>query len=178
MFCARVASTRTGDDNNIRTFKHWLSHCLSSHSKCRLWGAAQSEGGRRLPTRVLDIGTRSEDTIRLCCPSDSDDSEYAALSYCWGRTAVSCTTTTGNIADYLNSILVSSLPQTLQDAVILTRKLGIRYIWIDALCIIQDDREDWIREAALMRRVYSQALLTISADAAVDTQAGLFCERS
>jgi heterokaryon incompatibility protein (HET) len=130
-----------------------------------------------MPTRVLDVVSAGDEAIRLHLPSDSDTSEYIALSYRWGRNQP-CVTDQYNLGERLNRIELSLLPPTLRDAVLLTRFLGIKYLWIDALCIIQRDQADWVREAAKMNAVYSHALLTISADAAVDTSSSLFKERS
>jgi hypothetical protein len=66
------------------------------------------------------------------------------------------------------------LPNTFADAVQLTRGLGLKYLWIDSLCIIQDDPDDWARESARMADVYHHAALTISADGASDSSKGLF----
>jgi hypothetical protein len=67
-----------------------------------------------------------------------------------------------------------SLPKTFQDAMIVSRRLGIRYVWIDSLCIIQDDLSDWAREAARMASVYSYSYLTIAATKAANCEQGLF----
>jgi hypothetical protein len=88
-------------------------------------------------------------------------------------------TTNENLATHIQrGIKVTDLPETLRHAVQLTRLLDIKYLWIDALCIIQHNQDDWAREAAQMSSVYSQALLTIAADGAADTYAGLFRARS
>lgn len=58
------------------------------------------------------------------------------------------------------------LPSTFQDAITVTRRLGIAYIWIDSLCIVQDDAQDWEREAAKMALIFESAYLTIAATAA------------
>jgi hypothetical protein len=72
--------------------------------------------------------------------------------------------------------MVSHLPKTLQDAIRLTQELGIRYIWIDSICIIQDDKEDWEHESANMLSVYANASLTIAASNGNDSHKGLFTE--
>jgi hypothetical protein len=59
-----------------------------------------------------------------------------------------------------------------------TRSLGIKYVWIDALCIKQDSAEDWAREAAKMRDVYSGAVLTVVAANSPSTHSGMFSQRS
>lgn len=90
------------------------------------------------------------------------DGKYLALSYCWG-TGLSVKTTTANFQQMKMRIQLAALPQTLQDAIFITRKLGVRHIWIDSLCIVQDDKADWAREAATMSNVYSKSLCTIAA---------------
>jgi hypothetical protein len=69
---------------------------------------------------------------------------------------------------------LSSLPQTFRDAILITRKLGYRYLWIDSLCIIQDSVSDWLVESVKMNEVYSHGVLNISADAATDSREGVF----
>lgn len=79
-------------------------------------------------------------------------------------------TTTKNLQEHLQEI--ENLPQTFLDAVLLTGGLGLRYLWVDSLCILQDSREDWAHEAPLMASVYGNAYVTIAADAAKNTNAG------
>jgi hypothetical protein len=117
--------------------------------------------------------------VKIYIPSDSDTSDYVALSYCWGRSGNPYYTDRSNLERHISDgIELSSLPQTLRDAIELTRKLGLKYLWIDALCIVQKDRDDWIHEASSMGTVYARALFTISADASPDTSTGLFLDRS
>jgi Heterokaryon incompatibility protein (HET) len=101
---------------------------------------------------------------------------YAALSYCWG-TLQPKATRTSNVIAYLEGIQLSSLPQTLQDAVIVTRKLGLQYLWVDSMCIIQDSDEDKAHEIGRMERIYSNAYVTISASSSVDCTAGFLSHR-
>jgi hypothetical protein len=98
---------------------------------------------------------------------------YTTLSHSWG-TYQPVKTTKANISDHLQAINWSSLPQRFQDAVTITHSLGIEYLWIDALCIIQDDREDWGKESAEMKNVYGLSYLTIAAAAGEDSRYGLF----
>ncbi|KEZ45316.1 hypothetical protein SAPIO_CDS2120 [Scedosporium apiospermum] len=81
------------------------------------------------------------------------------------------------LAERLSGILTSDMPKTFQDAVMLTRLLGVQYLWIDSLCIIQDDATDWEIESANMAKVYSNALLVISADDAKDARDGFLRPR-
>jgi hypothetical protein len=82
-----------------------------------------------------------------------------------------------NRRDLENDIPVGNYPATLRDAIIITRALGIKVIWIDALCIKQDSPEDWAAEAAKMREVYSDAVLSICAANSPSTRTGIFSKR-
>jgi hypothetical protein len=91
---------------------------------------------------------------------------YIALSYCWGALTTKqrlFQTTNSNYGARVSGFDITELPKTLQDAVKVARGLGIDYIWIDAICIIQDNDKDWAREAAQMNKVYSHAFLTVAA---------------
>lgn len=133
-----------------------------------------------LPTRVLDVGTATDtqsELVRLHVTAEEECGRYAALSYCWGP-GTQVKTLQGNLEEHKRSIGVARLPQTIQDAIRATRELGIRYLWVDALCIIQDSpNDDWPREAARMPEIYKNAMVTISAAAATDTTQGFLGDR-
>lgn len=114
-----------------------------------------------MPSRLLEINkSDGEMSIRLR-KVGSDIFRYVALSYCWGGPQTAATTTK-NIDDYLNYIDIASLPRTIQDAIFITSKLEITHLWIDSICIIQDDSEDKAQEIGRMSDIYSNAYLTIS----------------
>lgn len=99
---------------------------------------------------------------------------YLTLSHCWGPPEKRPTITTkSNLASRMKRIPFLELPRTFQDAIEITRKLGHRYLWIDSLCIVQDDEQDWAHEAGLMAKVYSHSLCTLSALSAKDSTQGL-----
>lgn len=98
---------------------------------------------------------------------------YAALSHCWGSGSP-MSTTRASLKGMKKSLQFDESSKTFWQAVNVTRRLGIRYLWIDSLCIIQDSKEDWATESARMSDVYNNALVTISADAAADASQGLF----
>lgn len=151
--------------------RQWLRDCKLQHAQC------VSKGADTLPTRVLDIGDRSDAAqIRLYESAPGQCDEYVALSYCWGKFG-NLTTTKGNIADRKRGIPWEVMPKSFQDAIEITRGLGIGYLWIDALCIVQDDASDWEREAARMAEVYENATLTIATDAALDPTRGILTPR-
>jgi hypothetical protein len=158
--------------------KSWLSDCLDHHKCCGHRGADKS---RFLPTRLLDVGSQKQQSIRLVLSKDLEESveaTYATLSYCWGATNDAACTTTENLIDRLEGIPVESLPRTLQDAIQLTRDLDIRYLWIDALCIIQGENGDWEKELLDMGDIYGQSLLTIAASSASSSDAGFLCRKN
>jgi hypothetical protein len=103
---------------------------------------------------------------------------YIALSYCWGPQTLKpfATTTSANIKDRKLGIPLEQLPQTFQDAITITRGLGIRYLWIDALCILQghdsEAKADWSRESMKMADVYGGAYVTIAAANASNVHEG------
>lgn len=105
---------------------------------------------------------------------------YIALSHCWGLKEDASQmpmTTRNNLSQHREGIAVASLTQTFQDAVDLTVKLGLQYIWIDSLCIIQDDHEDWKNECPRMTDVYGGAELVVAATAAKNGEKGLYVAR-
>ncbi|RMY58679.1 hypothetical protein D0864_13340 [Hortaea werneckii] len=97
---------------------------------------------------------------------------YIALSYCWGGKDPA-KTLRSNHQDRVRGMSVATLPRTYRQAVYLARQLGISHLWIDALCIVQDDDEDWQRESSRMAEVYSGAYLVFVAAAAADVEGGL-----
>ena len=96
--------------------------------------------------------------IRVVCVKGRH--EYLALSYCWGKPQPLATTLRKkNFVQLKTGILLSSLAETIQDAIVLCRKLDVGYLWVDALCIIQDDGVDWSSESQKMALIYAQSYL-------------------
>jgi hypothetical protein len=158
--------------------RDWLQNCLLDHDSCNSRRNETRVNGA-LPTRLLDTGKGSDElTIRLVSSSTLDTAvPYVALSHCWGGDC-GMKLTWGNAAAFARCIEISSLPKTFLDAVSLAKELGIRYLWIDALYIIQDSEQDWRLEAARMRDVYTNAALTVATTASRNSQGGLFYTRS
>jgi hypothetical protein len=82
------------------------------------------------------------------------------------------------LGTFLTCIPEAELPQSFKDAVRVARRLGVRYLWIDSLCIIQDSPQDWRTESSMMGRVYKNSLCNIAATASVDSNGGLFFDRN
>jgi hypothetical protein len=102
--------------------------------------------------------------------------EYATLSHCWGSIEI-LKLTKSNLQSLLEDIPECKLCKTFKDAIYIVRQFGLRYLWIDLLCIVQDDKEDWNRESVLMSAVYGQTTLNLAAAGAEDGSIGCFFDR-
>lgn len=144
-----------------------LRDCEANHPECKV-------AGQELPTRLLDVqheGAQQVILVETASLSVGAKMTYIALSYCWGK-GQSLTLTSENLEVMKLGLMVSSLPQTLQDAIAVTRTLGQQYLWVDALCIIQNSPSDWEVESSRMASVYRDAYLTIAAATASDVTEG------
>ena len=152
----------------------WLSNCSSYHTKCKHLMSVENY----YPTRLIDVRANSSDgELRLYSTSDGAIKKpYMTLSHCWG-TSQFLHLTTSTLNRLQKGFNLAELPPTFQDAVMVTRALGINFLWIDALCIIQDSNVDWQHEASLMSQVYLNSICNISALDAHDSTGGLFFNR-
>lgn len=132
-----------------------------------------------MPTRVIDVGPCDGSREPFLHESNGESGEYMTLSYCWGSSQPTITTRE-NLKSHKSRIPVDKLPQTIKDAVLITRKLGKRFLWVDALCIVQDsvNGDDWERESSKMNQIYGNAFLTIAAASASDSHGGIFAPQS
>ena len=161
----------TGSDHLISLASHWINICLNTHSGCRFHARSQ------FPTRLIDVGPSDESTLLRLRESDfGAEAHYTALSYCWGK--VDTLKLTNRTYQHLSAgIEMDLLPRTYRDAVVIIRKLGFQYLWVDALCILQDSKKDWERESAKMSDVCSGSVVTIGAVWGTNGNAGLFVQR-
>ncbi|KAJ6196888.1 heterokaryon incompatibility protein-domain-containing protein [Bipolaris maydis] len=148
--------------------KEWLRDCSLKHERC------QNRASQHIPTRL--VGT----AMGRCRVYQRDELnagvEYATLSHCWGRTRY-LTLSKNNLQQLKTQIPSEDLSRTVQDAITIAHDLGFEYIWVDTLCIIQDDLADWKREAASMTSVYENSSLNIAAAGARDGRDGCFFSR-
>jgi hypothetical protein len=126
---------------------------------------------RPLPTRVIDVSPIDGSWEPRLKVTGCEEGEWVALSHCWG-TKLRFVTVSSNIEAWMCSIPLQDMPPTFQDAVYTTRQLGYRYLWIDSLCIIQDDHQDWVAESTRMREYYKHAAITINCDSASGDDVG------
>ncbi|KAI1207251.1 HET-domain-containing protein [Annulohypoxylon truncatum] len=145
--------------------RNCLKICTETHNICK------QKPSLPPPKRLIDVGLVGDGLVKLHETSLSDSWQYyVALSYCWGD-AKFLVTKNENIESLREGISLKQLPETIRDAIHITRKLGLRYLWVDALCIIQPDKtkrdrkdwEDWEEQSGKMCSIYEQAYLTIAA---------------
>ncbi|KAG0649689.1 hypothetical protein D0Z07_3961 [Hyphodiscus hymeniophilus] len=167
--------------------RRWLEECSAHHPLCSKHDYVP------LPTRIIDIGDANK-CPTLYSPPPGTRGRYLALSYCWGKSQP-VTLTETRLKRAPVSFPLRTLPQTLRDAIIIASHLGFQYIWIDALCIVQDSNDgwEWKQESAKMNHIYgnswtieiltssnsdfkilNSATLTIAAAAASSTTEGIF----
>lgn len=151
----------------------WLNECRngSQHSSC--------QPAPFLPSRLISVGLDGQPP-RLVAAKDGSFSsggvEYATLSHCWGGT-VPLRTTRSNLGQHLKEIPPNTIPPTFAEAMQIARDIKIPYMWIDSLCIVQDDLQDWQAEASQMDKIYGGSQLTIAAAQSQTSQDGCFPSR-
>ncbi|KAF2261833.1 HET-domain-containing protein [Lojkania enalia] len=154
--------------------REWIATCSNEHkATCH-----PDSKSIQLPTRVLDLGLYqgSRADTRLFEAPAGEFAQYVCLSHCWGPNGCAWSTTSFNLNQHKECIQFDKLPRTFKDAIIFTRWLGIRFLWIDALCIIQNDEADWERESGAMASIFEHSYLTLSAVKAEDGADGLFMD--
>ncbi|KAI1400944.1 heterokaryon incompatibility protein-domain-containing protein [Hypoxylon fuscum] len=157
----------------VSTAKVWLENCLSKHQSC-----SSKVPTAALPSRYLDINDGvHDDKIFLRDGGAEIDHRYVALSHCWG-TAHQLRTTSTTFQGHKQGIPIHRLPNTFKDAVQVVRALGLRYLWIDSLCIVQDDIEDWRKESGKMAEIYRNAHFVLAAARSDSDQKGFLGPRS
>ncbi|KAF4460078.1 HET-domain-containing [Fusarium albosuccineum] len=166
-FGLEVDNERTTDD-----IKHWLSNC-----KCVK--TSQSPNNRPFrPTRLIDLKNYPDHGITVKLSSGVDIPAYACLSYCWGGPQkLVCTSASFKPTQSWN-IPSANLPPGFVDTFKVALQLGFLYVWIDSLCIIQDDEEDTDKEILQMPSIYKNASLTICASSSSSCYQGFLHPRT
>ncbi len=152
----------------------WIEECTSSHEQCK----SRRDHTLGNPTRLVDIGSKPSDPIKLVHGQDLESgAKYITLSHRWGCSKLP-RLTADNLSQFKCAIPINELSNTYLDAFAVSRRLGVRFIWIDSLCIIQDgdDMQDWKTQALLMDQFYKNGFCNISADWGSETL-GLFRPR-
>ena len=160
----------------VEQIQRWLKVCDTEHD-CVGNASAGALEVTEFPARLINVGTTANPLLQLCDTKDIVGSQpYITLSHCWGK-AKFFTLITSNFAQLKAGIPLEKLSKTHQEAIHLTRNLGIKYLWIDSLCIIQDSEQDWASESARMMTIYSNSHCNIAATGAADGSRGLFFQR-
>jgi hypothetical protein len=147
-----------GDLGSLPMLRDLLEFCRNNHDGCPQLCA------KPLPTRVLRLSGKTPHlSVSLHESSLDEVGEYTALSYCWGGPQELCLTI-DNLQSFKETLLaIDELPQTLADAALVTHAMGLQYIWVDALCIIQDSPADKECEIERMCAIYQNSVVTIAA---------------
>ena len=163
----------------------WLKSCYENHPKCSVEHKQQSY----LPTRVINVGDHSTHPF-LHISGHEEIGSWVALSYCWGGVST-CILTKNRLAELQRGLLLKDCPRTIHDAILITRALGVKYLWVDALCIfqspqdktqisqddIQSSNDEWVTEAPKMAEIYRDAVVTIAATASPSVSTGILGKR-
>jgi hypothetical protein len=128
---AREVHISPGSDSCLAIAVGWLKDCMTTHTTCR----RLNRDNKQLPTRVIDVGSPEGNHEPRLIVTNGACGSWAALSYCWGGDS-NFILNARNMLHMLSGIPLESFPATLRDAVYVTRRLGLRYLWIDALCIL------------------------------------------
>ncbi|KAK5996877.1 hypothetical protein PT974_02224 [Cladobotryum mycophilum] len=175
-----IVNEKADCEKNFAIAQQWIDTCAKEHSSCR-----RGQDKPSLPTRLVHLNADEDGQIhpRLVMPSnqglDPETTRYFALSHCWGTNQGKQIpkTTKENLSSHLERLDLASLPKTFTDAMEMTRRVGVEYIWIDSLCIIQDDKNDFSSECSRMHLIYSKAYCTIAASDSPDGDGGCFLPR-
>ncbi|KAK8123182.1 hypothetical protein PG984_011852 [Apiospora sp. TS-2023a] len=159
---------------------NWIEDCLANHPNCNIRRGQTSW----YPTRLLDCGDQDDPSTQFYLVETKPTTmqgPYMTLSHRWGPNPNDyLQLTTKNYRQLLDGIEVEALPQLYRDAIYVTRQLGIRYLWIDSLCIVQqgdDGYADLQRELPQMSEIYSHSFCNISAAETSGAHQSLFYSR-
>ncbi|EXF84618.1 hypothetical protein CFIO01_11754 [Colletotrichum fioriniae PJ7] len=130
----------------------------------------------RQPSYLLDLGSCGDGQIRLI--ESGKNTDFAILTYCWGQPPPDCTTTSTNLQYHLAGFPLKDLPKTIRDAIEVTLALGLQHLWVDALCILQDQDDEIIKnEVNIALEFYARASIVIGAASAPHSNAGFLAPR-
>jgi Heterokaryon incompatibility protein (HET) len=163
-------SQSTNSQESFSIARLWLQQCETFHKSCR-----KPDVSTFMPTRLIFLGPESDVVSPKLCLSANikEDITYATLSHCWGEKKF-FTLKKDLLQDMMLGINVENLTPSFQQAMETAKRLSVNYIWIDSLCIIQDDLDDWKVESALMGDIYQNGHINIAAAKAISGADGLY----
>jgi Heterokaryon incompatibility protein (HET) len=165
-FPVRNIIESTSSIESVAKVQKWIDKCCNTHTLCQ----PRSSNPTALPKRVLDV---NPPLVKLYETRNEHD-KYVCLSHCWGNSRPTCCTTFTTLEANKNGIAWHRLPATFRDAIDFTRRLGFRYIWIDSICIIQDNATDWAEQSALMAKIYENAYVTLCSTSSLNDDGGCY----
>ncbi|CAO1605042.1 hypothetical protein XANCAGTX0491_008577 [Xanthoria calcicola] len=168
--------SHTASETCLTLAQDWIARCLRQHTKCNV---SPKRPEPYYPTRLVEILVPGKGTdLRLCLTREEvPTGPYMTLSHRWGAASF-LKLSLSKLPDLVKGFSIAELPQTFQDAIIVARRLGCKYLWIDSLCIIQDSTDDWLHEAGLMGEVYANSYCNIAATWNSSSDDGLFTKRN
>jgi hypothetical protein len=149
----------------IRKVHFTIEDCLMIHKSCL------ASEDMSLPRRVLDVGAPNRNPRVIECHGMSG--KYIALSHSWGGIAP-LITTKANLMQIKQGLPFESFPKTFRETMLVAPELGTQYVWIDCLCLVQDDLMEWQTDSVKMADIYGNSYLTIAATLAQNAHDGLF----
>ncbi|KAF2708994.1 HET-domain-containing protein [Pleomassaria siparia CBS 279.74] len=166
---ARPLQRNVSSPEASKQITSWIQDC-GHHESCL------SQAHVELPKRVIQVNPKENQGQPRLMFSNGLKGKYAALSYSWGAVP-SRFLTTANIEEYTRGIDMEKIPLTIRDAILVAESISIDYIWIDALCIVQDSQEDKVSQLAKMESIYRNSLVTIVAAIFKDVNNGFLQDR-
>ncbi|KAK0654904.1 hypothetical protein B0T16DRAFT_318143, partial [Cercophora newfieldiana] len=163
----KYAGKKINSAEFVSSIQTWLHSC-AGHEKCSrsLSGfPIQDKEEAPLPTRCILVEPIGDSgfTLSLRCTTDDERGTYITLSHRWNAETPRCMTLPSNVAQRLRGRDLDALPPLFTDVFSLARSLGIRYVWIDSICIIQGPAGDFNIEATKMADYYQNSLFTVAA---------------
>lgn len=166
---AALVPETTGSEASLQNLDEWLNRCRQQHKLCET-------GKSYTPRRVLDLGDlHLPPAVRLHEPSPGEELNYLCLSYRWSSIPT-LQTLKSNMEEHKLAIPWDRLPLAFQQLCSVARRLRLRYVWIDALCIVQDDTHDKAVDIAVMASIFEAAELTIVSVWADGPEQGVFSD--
>ncbi|KAF5717827.1 hypothetical protein FMUND_5558 [Fusarium mundagurra] len=162
-------------DRTLNFTKKSIDNCAST---CHPWEPSGST-----PARLLDIGEyKAKGRIKLIQTEGLPRVRYAALSYCWGNAddaAYQPKTHSANLSERLGGFGIEAMSPVVRDAIITCEALGMHYLWVDTLCILQGkaDIADWEVESQKMNDIFRNAYITLCPSSSNGCREGFLGQR-
>lgn len=161
----------TGSEAHMNLARFWMSECQKKHPLCIMKTLGT------MPSRLIEIGRPDQSSPLRVVETLGAIHVYSCLSHCWGGITDVAQLNENTKVRLLSGFGLEDLPHSFRDAITTTRALGLQYVWIDCLCIIQGSAEDWETESAKMGAIFENAAITIAASGANNPNGGCFKTR-